>query len=172
MMDRVERAMAEVSPVHLAHPTLAAIKAYWDAKRGDRPMPSRADISPSDLKEHLGWICMLDALPDYADFRYRLVGTKVTRYFRVESTGKTISEAFSLFGEGAVKGVLAIHRKVARDRVPLRAHGDAGWLGAAHQNFDALYLPLSNDGVSCNMILNAFTFDYARVVAKSDSALP
>jgi hypothetical protein len=90
----------------------------------------------------------------------------------VESTGKTISEAFGAFGEGAVKGVLAIHRKVARDRVPLRAHGDAGWLGAAHQKFDALYLPLSNDGVSCNMILNAFIFDYARVVAKSDSALP
>lgn len=134
-------------------------------------MPSRADISPIDIKEHLGWLCMLDVLPDFADFRYRLIGTKVTRYFRAESTGKTIGEAFGPFGPGTVKGVLAIHRKVARDRVPLRVHGDAGWLGAAHQNFESLHLPLSDDGVTCNIILSAFLFDYERVMAGSESAL-
>jgi hypothetical protein len=172
MQDRLERAAAEVDPAHLAHPTLAAVKAYWDEKRGARRMPSRTDISPIDIKEHLGWICMLDVLPDFADFRYRLIGTKVIRYFRAESTGKTISEAFGPFGPGAVKGVLAIHRKVARDCVPLRVHGDAGWLGAAYQNFESLYLPLSDDGETCNIVFSVFIFDYARVMAKSESALP
>ena len=36
----------------------------------------------------------IDALPDYADFRYRLVGSSVCEYFLANGTGKTVSEVF------------------------------------------------------------------------------
>ncbi|HEX7775459.1 MAG TPA: PAS domain-containing protein [Parvibaculum sp.] len=172
MSERLETATSETNPTRFEHQTLATVKAYWDEKRGSRRMPSRADINPADLKEHLGWISLLDVLPGFADFRFRLVGTKVTRYFRAESTGKTASETFAPFGPGVVKGIIAVYRKTARDQVPVRAYGDAGWLGAAYQKFEALYLPLSDDGITCNIILSTFIFDYARVAAKSDSSLP
>ncbi|MCF8469337.1 MAG: PAS domain-containing protein [Parvibaculum sp.] len=172
MMARLQRTASEICPAHLEQPTLAAVFDYWQRKRGERIMPARADINPLELKEHLGWIILLDVLPDLADFRYRLIGTKVSRYFGEESTGRTISEAFRRFGSGAVKGVQAIHRKAARDHVAMRAYGGAAWLADGFDYFDALFLPLSDDGKTANMILSAFTFDYAAVQAKSQSALP
>lgn len=165
------RAQTEIDPKKLDHPVLAAVKAYWDDKRGERLMPSRAEIDPIELREHLGWILLLDVIGDYADFRFRLIGTKVTRYFFTDTTGKTVTEAFARFGPAAVNGVLAVYRKTARDCIPMRAYGDAGWLGQAFYDFDALYLPLSDDGVTANKILSAFTFDYKRVAAAREGAL-
>jgi len=172
MTARLQRTTVDVSPSRIEHPTLAAVFDYWNEKRGTRTMPARADISPPELKEHLGWIILLDVLPDFADFRYRLIGTKVARYFRAEATGLTVSEAFSPYGEGAVKGILAIHRKTARDRVPVVAHGESAWLAEGYDNFATIYLPLSDDGTTCNMILSAFVFDYSAVRAASESMLP
>jgi len=126
-------------------------------------MPARADIKPSDMKEHLGWIILLDALPDFADFRYRTIGTRVTQYFLADSTGKTVTEAFGAYGETVVRGVIAVHRKAAQDKVVVRSFGGAGWLVRSFLDFDALYLPLSDDGQTANMILSAFTFDAARL---------
>lgn len=165
------RAGTEIDPQRLDHPVLSAVKAYWDERRGTRLMPSRAEIDPVALKEHLGWILMLDVLEDCSDFRFRLIGTKVTHYFFTDATGQTITEAFDRFGPAAVNGVLAVHRKTARDCVPVRAFGDAGWLGQRYYEFDAIYLPLSDDGVTANKILSVFTFDHKRVAAKRDSAL-
>ncbi len=165
------RAQTEIDPKRLDHPVLAAVKAYWDEKRGERLMPSRSEIDPIELKEHLGWILLLDVLDNYEDFRFRLIGTKVTRYFFTDTTGKTVREAFAHFGPAAVNGVLAVYRKTARDCVPMRAYGDAGWLGQAFYDFDALYLPLSDDGVTTNKILSAFTFDYKRVAAHREGPL-
>lgn len=154
----------EVDPQNLQNPVLSFLKAYWDGKRGGRPMPTRAEIKPADMKEHLGWIILLDALPDYSDFRYRTIGTRVTQYFLADSTGKTLTEAFGQYGETAVNGVIATHRKAAKDQVAVRSHGGAGWLGRSFLDFDALFLPLSDDGTSVNMILSAFTFDVAKLL--------
>lgn len=134
-------------------------------------MPARADIKPADLKEHLGWIILLDALPEFADFRYRTIGTRVTQYFLADSTGKTLSEAFGSYGEAVVNGVLAVHRKAAQDKVAVRAYGGAGWLGRSFLDFDVLILPLSDDGGTANMMLSAFTFDLTRLL-ESRAARP
>ncbi len=66
-----------------------------------------------------------------------------------------MSETFAPYGQRVVSGVLAVHRKAARDRVVLRSFGGAGWLGRSFLDFDALYLPLSDDGVTANMMLPA-----------------
>src|SRR5690606_11458180 len=153
----------EICPTHFEHPTLAAIYSYWNEKRGTRTMPARADINPPELREHLGWIILLDVLPDLSAFRYRLIGTKVARYFGGDSTGRTACEAFRPSSTGAVKGVLAIHRKTARYRVPEVAHGQAAWLAEGYVKFTTISLPLSDDDTTCNMILSAFVFDYAVV---------
>jgi hypothetical protein len=164
MSSRLSGILNEINPVELENPTLAFLKSYWDAKRGDRAMPARADIKPSEMKEHLGWVIVLDALPGFADFRYRTIGTRVTQYFLADATGKTLTEAFEPYGEGAVKGVIAVHRKTAADKVVVRAYGGAGWLGRSFLDFDALYLPLSDDGETVNMILSAFTFDASKLL--------
>jgi hypothetical protein len=70
-------------------------------------------------------------------------------------------EAFAPLGETAVACVLAMHRQCARERVALRAHGGADWLGQSSFDFDTLCLPLSDDGEQVNMILCGLTFGLA-----------
>jgi hypothetical protein len=153
----------EIDPQRLENPVLAFLKSYWDTKRGQRAMPARADINPAEMKEHLGWVMLLDALPDFLDFRYRVIGTRVTQYFISESTGKTVTEVFGPYGEAAVNGVQAVYRKAARDKVVVRSYGGAGWLDQSFLDFDALAMPLSDDGKTANMVMSVFTFDSAHL---------
>lgn len=127
-------------------------------------MPSRADIRAPDLKEHLGWVILMDVLPEASDFRYRLVGTLVTQYWLRDSTGKTVSDAFEESGPVVQKAVLSVFRKCARDRCIVRSHGDAGWLPGGYERFDSIYMPLSDDGEHVTHILHAFVFDKPEVM--------
>ncbi|HEY4939909.1 MAG TPA: PAS domain-containing protein [Rhizomicrobium sp.] len=155
---------AQENPAHFVHPTCVFLRAYWESKRGDRAMPSRADISPSQLKEHLGWVMILEVLPGLRDFRYRLIGTLVTQYFSSDSTGRTVMEAFEPSGEAVAKSVNSVFRKVARDRIVMRTAGDAGWLAEGMEEFEAIYLPLSDDGENVTHILHAFVCDRDRML--------
>ena len=164
--------IAEVNPERFAHPTCVFLRDYWETKRGARAMPSRADISPSQLKDHLGWVMMLEVLPGQRDFRYRVIGTLVTQYFSSDATGKTVMEAFAENGELVAKSVNSIFHRVARDKVIMRSAGDANWLSEGMEEFEAIYLPLSEDGVTVSHILHAFVCDrdkmlMARQIAKA-----
>jgi hypothetical protein len=164
MSSHITDVFTEIDPQRLEHPVLAFLKAYWDKKRGGRKMPSRADIKPAEMKEHLGWIVLIDVLPDYSDFRYRMVGSRVSEAFPGAAKGRFISETYRQFSELAVKGALATHRKAARDAVPLRTYGSAAAMDREFMDFDAVFLPLSDDGARVNMLLNSFTFTPAKAV--------
>jgi hypothetical protein len=161
MSARVSGVFTEINPIELVNPTLMFLKTYWDQKRGARPMPSRAEIKPAEMKQHLGNVVLVDVLPDFADFRYRTIGTRVSGYFAPDSTGKKITEIFQPFGETVVKAMLAPYRKTARDQVVVHAWGAADWVGKAFLDFESLYLPLSDDGVTANMVLSAIVFELA-----------
>jgi hypothetical protein len=158
----------ETDPAVLDNPVLAFLKDYWEMKRGARAFPARAHIKPGEMKEHLGWIVLVDVLPD--SFRYRMIGSRITEYFLTEATGQTVQEAFARYGEQAVACVLAAHRRTAQDRTILRAHGSAHWLGQSSFDFDALCLPLSDDGSAVNMVLCGFTFGMADTLKPKSAA--
>jgi hypothetical protein len=146
----------------LDNPILRFYFDYWQRKRGDRAMPARGDIVPGELRPHLGSIIILEALPGLDDFRYRLIGTRVTDYFLGDATGTTIREAYALSDMKAphVESIIDLHRTVCENRMIVRVKGPPGaWRGQFYPPFDALYLPLSDDGIAANMILTAFTFD-------------
>jgi hypothetical protein len=168
MSSRPRGVVFEIDPAHLEHPVLAFLKDYWERKRGSRPFPARADIMPAQMKEHLGWIVLVDVLSD--EFRYRMIGSRVSAYFLKQATGKTVSEAFAEYGQPAVDGVRALHRRTAREKVVIRASGGADWLGKPAFDFDALCLPLSDDGASVNMILCGFTFGLADTLKAKSGA--
>ena len=69
----------EENPSSTGNPVLDFFLHYWHEKRGDYAMPPRAAIDAREFKQHLGWVCLLDALPDYVDFRYRLVRDRASR---------------------------------------------------------------------------------------------
>ncbi len=114
---------------------------------------------------------MIEVLPDLSDFRYRLIGTYVTEYFLTDATGKTVTRCLRRTrSEPRQRRVKALLRKTARDKVPVRAFGDAGWIAPGFEEFDALYLPLSDDGETVNMILHGFVFDKPQVMMAREIA--
>jgi hypothetical protein len=163
----------EIDPKHLEHPTLGFLRAYWEGKRGGRPMPSRADINPSEMKQHLSWLVMLDVLEGGRDFRYRLIGDDVADYFFWNPTGKTVTESFANQPASLTNVVLNVYRGVIANRVPTYAFADAGWALKNVESCECLYVPLSDDGETINVLLQAFVFNrrevrLAREIAKAN----
>lgn len=170
MSQHLDGVGTEINPSAFENETLAFLHRYWNAKRGTRAMPSRADIKASELKEHLGWVMIVEVLPDISDFRYRLIGTLVTQYFLSDGTGRTVKEIYAKQNPAAGKGIFAIFRKCARDKVVVRAFGDANWIGDGFEKFDCICLPLSDDGETVNMLLHAFVFDRSSVLLAREVA--
>ncbi len=90
--------------------------AYWNSRRGDRAMPTRADLDPADIKRLLPHVVLIDVLHDPLDFRFRLLGTEVDRIVRANPLGKRFSEIPHM-REGS--NIWAQHAKVATSRQPL-----------------------------------------------------
>ncbi len=77
------------------HPAVIELHAYLERKRGDREMPDRSDIQPSEILKLLPNIIIAEALNGGEDFRTRLFGTGLVELLGEERTGKLLSE----FGE-------------------------------------------------------------------------
>jgi hypothetical protein len=158
MSSGVSGVSVEFDPPRSSKPALAFLKDYWDAKRGARAMPSRADINPAEMKQHIRAIVLVDALPDYSDFRYRMIGGDVTEHMLGDATGKTVLEAMVRYGDEQAKAAVAAYAHMARNHLIMRLHGSAAWLGHPHLDFDTIHLPLSDDGEHVNMIISAVVF--------------
>jgi hypothetical protein len=80
-----------------ATPRLRQAYGYWDAKRGARSMPSRADLEPAEIKPLLPYLILMDVLRDAKpawpiDFRYRLIGTVTDAMMNARYTGICMSD--------------------------------------------------------------------------------
>jgi len=70
---------------------LGALYAYWDGKREQRAMPTRADVDPLEMRAWLGNLLLIDATSD-GRFVYRLYGTKFVDSFGLDMTGRSVDE--------------------------------------------------------------------------------
>ncbi|HSM95503.1 MAG TPA: PAS domain-containing protein, partial [Rhizomicrobium sp.] len=115
MSSRLSGVFSEIDPSSPQHPALAFLKTYWDQKRGSRAMPTRAELRPAEMKQYVRALVLVDALPGYANFRYRTIGTDVTEMIFANATGKHVRETFAPLGQEAVDLAIAGYRKVAED---------------------------------------------------------
>jgi hypothetical protein len=138
--------------------THAALRAWWDRCRGDRPAAPRSALDPIDLRAHLGSLVLIECLPGLADFRYRLIGTKVTEAYGRDSTGRTVAD---LYADDPVYRdfLLGVYRAVAARAVSARGHGDLRVVGRDYDRFDTYLLPLARDDGSIGWLLNQVLFD-------------
>jgi hypothetical protein len=132
------------------HPDVLAVHRYWEEKRRGRPMPSRADIDPLELRSYLPGIILIDVVEDERRYVYRLVGTREVAMRGKDPTGQSIVQGF--FAQ-SLTAALAILDKVVATRAPLFMHRDFtapdGRLGYE----DIIMMPLSQDGVRVTMIM-------------------
>ena len=150
----------EIEP-HSDDPALiAALRAYWIRKRGSRAYPSRRDIVPSEIREWLPFVLLVDVVERGADFRYRLVGTHLNQFFPMPPAGKLMSKVLAPFGENTINRTIAAYRHVTTTGAPLRVKGDGALYGQPPKYFEALLTPLCDDGVRVNMIFGGFDFQW------------
>lgn len=74
------------------HPAIIELAAYLDGLRGEKEMPDRADIRPSEIARLLPNIIIAEAVDGGADFRVRIFGTALVALLGEERTGKLLTE--------------------------------------------------------------------------------
>jgi hypothetical protein len=128
-------------------------------------MPSRDDIDPSEIGEYLGWVCLLEILPSGEDFRLRLVGRALGQYFAHDVNGLTVTEALAPAGTKSARAVLGYAMTAVEKTCVVRAFGDCSFSRPQQpQEFETLFLPLSDDGVHVNMLLGVFAFERSQTL--------
>ena len=77
------------------------VQAYCDYCRSVKPPSDYADRGDFDaftLRPWLGYIMILEYLPDREDFRYRMYGTRIATQSGFDMTGRLVSEFDSSVG--------------------------------------------------------------------------
>jgi hypothetical protein len=133
----------------IVDPVLLRLYDYWQERRSGRPMPSRSDIDPVDLRFILGNIVLVDVLAAPRRFRMRLHGTNLVHRAGYELTGKMLEELpdsdFRARAQQSFTAVVETRRAVHS----LRSRTLAGRL----QPYEALILPLSQAAPAVDMLL-------------------
>ena len=73
----------------MIHSEIRALHAYWEALRGDRPCPYRAEVDPRDMKGDARYLFLLENLGD-GNIRFRLAGTGLHDAFGYDLRGMSL----------------------------------------------------------------------------------
>jgi len=159
-------------PDHVDNPVLSFFLNYWRTKKGANTLPLNSQFVPQEIRRYLAWVVVGEALQDYEDFRYRVIGTNVTRYFLADATGKTIREAFAAQGTQFQDDTIKLNQYACRTRAPFRLMAPAMVAGdKLFPAYDVLYLPFSTNGADADRIVKAFTFDTDNLDAERSISL-
>ncbi len=136
-------------------PRLRQIHAYWLSRRGDRRMPSRADIDATDIPQLLPFILLIDVLEEPRDFRFRLAGTHFHEAFGKEITGLRLGEVFP----PAFVAEVRYYWNICIDRgMPAAAAARLHVPEREHIEWEGIVLPLAPEGAAVNMFLGGAIF--------------
>ncbi len=159
--------MAEVLAHHERHLTraddignarLRRLYEYWLAKKGARRYPSRTDIDPLDFAYVLGHVILFDVIREPLRFRVRVHGTEMVAKAGYDLTGKFLDDLpitdYRLYVRERCEGMV-------RDGQPiLVTHYRT--LDGKPRRYEAIWLPLADDGETVSMLLCALIYDWER----------
>lgn len=129
---------------------------YWQRKRGNRSMPSRTDIDPSEIQDLLPNVVLVDVLHDPLDFRIRLDGTAVVEQQRGDYTGQLFSTLWPNVSESRM---WHDYTTVVRTRRPLYTGIPYAGPDEEVRSVRHVLLPLSNSGSSVDVIFGLVEFE-------------
>lgn len=135
-------------PLSIAHGKLAALYRLWQARRGERALPSRSDFSFEDLGAWMGNLGILEVEPAPLRFRFRLYGTRLVEFDDCDFTGRYLDDVLTVEWRDRV---IAHYRRCTEEARPVYTIGASGrkdWL-----TIHRLLLPCSTDGSSVDRII-------------------
>ena len=155
-----------VAPVEISLPAAGDIRdsrlrrlyQYWLEKKGQRRFPTRRDIDPVDFPYVLGHVILFDVLRDPLRFRIRVHGTEMVAVAGYDLTGKFVDD---LPITDFRRYVLARCESMLRQGEPLLVRHNRT-LDGRQRRYEAVWLPLSDDGQQVTMLLAALIYELPR----------
>ncbi|HXY99311.1 MAG TPA: PAS domain-containing protein [Stellaceae bacterium] len=143
-------------------PCLRRLYAYWDERRQGREFPARRDLDPLDFRYVLGHVLLLDVLAEPLRFRFRfrfrLHGSLLAERAGYDMTGKMIDELPN-----------PANRQMLIDRCRALVEGrqavaviDERILGRRRFGYEAVWLPLAQDGCTIDMLMAGLVYRDSR----------
>jgi hypothetical protein len=142
-----------------------ALHDYWQARRGDRAMPARADIDPADITRLLPYIIISDLFDEPMRVRYRLAGTVVTDSFGFNIAGRWLHD---LDVAGGVERWTTLYQRVMTGKAPVfgMTRGFLEGLEVLHCEWGLF--PLSGDGIAVDKCIEIEDWRTVRGRARFD----
>ena len=139
-------------------PIIQGLLAFWEHARGDRPMPTRADIDPVRLgPKLLPYILLVDAVDHGKRFRYRLCGSANQEAAGVDLTGRHVDELNP--NADYIRYMTELYRRAMDAARP--TYSESRYMplnGAAIRRTRRLVCPIGDDGAIVERFVSAQTF--------------
>jgi len=134
------------------HPLVRQFYDYWRGVAPPGRLPGRQHIAPEEIVPLLSRLWMLDVFRDPLRFRYRLVGTDITRSVRRELTGMWLDEA-QPESVGNVN-LRDRYRFILETGQPTWRRGSTLWdRDPSHRMVENCLAPLAQDGKTIDKII-------------------
>ena len=124
------------------------IYQYWLGMKGNRPMPSRADLNPVDLGKLLPHLSLIDVEHKTGRYKFRLIGTETVKGFGVEFTGKYLDEIPQM--DQLIKTRCQF---LVKEKRPYLYFDQLKWSRKSFLDYYALGLPLSSNRKDVDILL-------------------
>lgn len=132
-------------------PSVRAVVELWRSKSIPGRLPARADFDPARMKPYLGDLFLVESLPEIDNFRYTLIGTRITGWVGVDNTGQLVD---AVLGEHT----RLLYCKIRDESIPVRAFGPVGWRQKHFLRYEVAILPLSDNKTVVNRFLGVMAF--------------
>ena len=129
----------------IASTTIKRMADYLARKRGPRALATRGDFEPTEVRELLPYVVLVDIYDDPLRVYYRLVGTRIAEFYG-EFTGtwmheRPISDAYRDIAEN-------IYRTLIETKAPVYGITEMRTRFDAMVSYEWGYFPMSTDGVT------------------------
>jgi hypothetical protein len=132
----------------IENPVVAKALAAWQAARGARPMPAKAEMTPRAMLGVLKNTALLRVLDGGKEFVFRVVGDQIAVQQGAAVNGKTMAEIDAMLpGHGTV--LKRIYQRVLAAGAPLAFRG--WYLRPADRHpfcHEVVILPVGEDGAT------------------------
>lgn len=146
--------------VRLTNPVIDDLLRYFEQKTGKKRLAKRGDFSPQELKPYLPDVCLMEPIygldTHVADVKLALQGTAISSFYG-EMTGKLVSAHPSSEVRGRITQSC---QKCVDTKAPIVTAADALSRERSYLKLQALYIPLSEDGVLINKFFVHLTIEH------------
>ncbi len=151
--DGNQRVRTAIALSDLRNPAVCEALETWQRLRGERRMPSRADMSPRVMRGFLKYMALLQVLDEGRDFRFRVAGDAVNLQQGMPLQGMSTADIDARI-PGYGSQLRRLYQRVLRRREVLAYRGLYFRPGDQHTfSHEFIMAPLGDDGETMDHLI-------------------